>query len=77
MGGLGQGQLLPPTLSLSPGLFPVPPPLLPLSLVQVRSSLGASILSAMVAFAGTAILLMDFGVTNWVCFKTAPSSAGT
>ncbi|XP_039327084.1 membrane-spanning 4-domains subfamily A member 15 isoform X1 [Saimiri boliviensis] len=31
----------------------------------VRSSLGTNILSAMVAFAGTAILLMDFGVTNW------------
>uniref|UniRef100_A0A2K6DUM0 Membrane spanning 4-domains A15 n=1 Tax=Macaca nemestrina TaxID=9545 RepID=A0A2K6DUM0_MACNE len=31
----------------------------------VRSSLGANILSAMAAFAGTAILLMDFGVTNW------------
>lgn len=51
--------------------------LLASSLVQVRSSLGASILSAMAAFAGTAILLMDFGVTNWVCLKTAPSSAGT
>ncbi|OBS58801.1 hypothetical protein A6R68_10129 [Neotoma lepida] len=32
----------------------------------VRSSLGTNILSAMAAFAGTAILLMDFGVTNWV-----------
>uniref|UniRef100_A0A2K6PRH7 Membrane spanning 4-domains A15 n=1 Tax=Rhinopithecus roxellana TaxID=61622 RepID=A0A2K6PRH7_RHIRO len=31
----------------------------------VRSSLGTNILSAMAAFAGTAILLMDFGVTNW------------
>uniref|UniRef100_A0A8C4FHX6 Membrane spanning 4-domains A15 n=1 Tax=Catagonus wagneri TaxID=51154 RepID=A0A8C4FHX6_9CETA len=31
----------------------------------VRTSLGANILSAMAAFAGTAILLMDFGVTNW------------
>uniref|UniRef100_A0A8C9GM74 Membrane spanning 4-domains A15 n=1 Tax=Piliocolobus tephrosceles TaxID=591936 RepID=A0A8C9GM74_9PRIM len=31
----------------------------------VRSSLGTNILSAMVAFAGTAILLLDFGVTNW------------
>uniref|UniRef100_A0A2K6LC34 Membrane spanning 4-domains A15 n=1 Tax=Rhinopithecus bieti TaxID=61621 RepID=A0A2K6LC34_RHIBE len=28
-------------------------------------SLGTNILSAMAAFAGTAILLMDFGVTNW------------
>ncbi|XP_042761207.1 membrane-spanning 4-domains subfamily A member 15 isoform X2 [Panthera leo] len=31
----------------------------------VRSSLGTNILSAVAAFAGTAILLMDFGVTNW------------
>ncbi|XP_037374178.1 membrane-spanning 4-domains subfamily A member 15 isoform X1 [Talpa occidentalis] len=31
----------------------------------VRSSLGTNILSATAAFAGTAILLMDFGVTNW------------
>ncbi|KAM6160723.1 membrane-spanning 4-domains subfamily A member 15-like [Erethizon dorsatum] len=31
----------------------------------VRSSLGTNILSAMAAFAGTAILLMDFGVTSW------------
>ncbi|KAI4561723.1 hypothetical protein MJG53_016777 [Ovis ammon polii x Ovis aries] len=31
----------------------------------VRISLGTHILSAMAAFAGTAILLMDFGVTNW------------
>ncbi|XP_042532581.1 membrane-spanning 4-domains subfamily A member 15 [Dipodomys spectabilis] len=31
----------------------------------VRSSLGTNALSAMAAFAGTAILLMDFGVTNW------------
>ncbi|ELV12902.1 Membrane-spanning 4-domains subfamily A member 15 [Tupaia chinensis] len=31
----------------------------------VRSSLGTNILSSMAAFAGTAILLMDFGVTNW------------
>ncbi|XP_019511493.1 PREDICTED: membrane-spanning 4-domains subfamily A member 15 isoform X1 [Hipposideros armiger] len=31
----------------------------------VRSSLGTNILSALAAFAGTAILLMDFGVTNW------------
>ncbi|XP_059960994.1 membrane-spanning 4-domains subfamily A member 15 isoform X1 [Mesoplodon densirostris] len=31
----------------------------------VTSSLGTNILSAMAAFAGTAILLMDFGVTNW------------
>ncbi|XP_053417794.1 LOW QUALITY PROTEIN: membrane-spanning 4-domains subfamily A member 15 [Nycticebus coucang] len=31
----------------------------------VRSSLSINILSAMAAFAGTAILLMDFGVTNW------------
>uniref|UniRef100_A0A8C0HXI8 Membrane spanning 4-domains A15 n=1 Tax=Balaenoptera musculus TaxID=9771 RepID=A0A8C0HXI8_BALMU len=31
----------------------------------VRSSLGTNILSVMAAFAGTAILLMDFGVTNW------------
>ncbi|KAM9660321.1 membrane-spanning 4-domains subfamily A member 15 [Trichechus inunguis] len=31
----------------------------------VRSSLGTNILSAMAAFAGTVILLMDFGVTNW------------
>lgn len=38
--------------------------------LQVRSSLGASILSATAAFAGTAILLMDFGVTNWVKLET-------
>ncbi|XP_055987969.1 membrane-spanning 4-domains subfamily A member 15 [Sorex fumeus] len=31
----------------------------------VRTSLGTNILSATAAFAGTAILLMDFGVTNW------------
>uniref|UniRef100_A0A2I2YTB7 Membrane spanning 4-domains A15 n=1 Tax=Gorilla gorilla gorilla TaxID=9595 RepID=A0A2I2YTB7_GORGO len=31
----------------------------------VRSSLGTNILSVVAAFAGTAILLMDFGVTNW------------
>ncbi|XP_004874322.1 membrane-spanning 4-domains subfamily A member 15 [Heterocephalus glaber] len=31
----------------------------------VRSSLGTNILSATAAFAGTAILLMDFGVTSW------------
>ncbi|KFO29476.1 Membrane-spanning 4-domains subfamily A member 15 [Fukomys damarensis] len=31
----------------------------------VRSSLGTNILSATAAFAGTAILLMDFGVTTW------------
>ncbi|PNI45114.1 MS4A15 isoform 2 [Pan troglodytes] len=30
----------------------------------VRSSLGTNILSVMAAFAGTAILLMDFGVSN-------------
>ncbi|XP_017386269.1 membrane-spanning 4-domains subfamily A member 15 [Cebus imitator] len=31
----------------------------------VRNSLGTNILSAMAAFAVTAMLLMDFGVTNW------------
>ncbi|ERE78967.1 membrane-spanning 4-domain subfamily A member 10-like protein [Cricetulus griseus] len=42
----------------------------------VRSSLGTNILSAMAAFAGTAILLMDFGVTNWsVIFL--PNAFGT
>ncbi|XP_027622208.1 membrane-spanning 4-domains subfamily A member 15 isoform X2 [Tupaia chinensis] len=51
--------LFPPLLSLFP-LFPSC-----LSLLQVRSSLGTNILSSMAAFAGTAILLMDFGVTNW------------
>lgn len=40
-----------------------------LCLPQVRSSLGTNILSATAAFAGTAILLMDFGVTNWVCVR--------
>lgn len=50
------------------------PPFPPVSLMQVRSSLGTNILSAMAAFAGTAILLMDFGVTNWVRFQT-PSAA--
>lgn len=39
--------------------------LLLLFLPQLKSSLGTNILSAMAAFAGTAILLMDFGVTNW------------
>lgn len=47
-----------------------------LSLVQVRSSLGTNILSAMAAFAGTAILLMDFGVTSWVC-RRVPPAVGT
>lgn len=42
---------------------------------QVRSSLGTNILSAMAAFAGTAILLMDFGVTNWVCWQMFPGRA--
>lgn len=42
-----------------------------LSFPQVRSSLGTNVLSAMAAFAGTAILLMDFGVTNWVCWQTS------
>lgn len=32
-----------------------------------------NILSSMAAFAGTAILLMDFGVTNWVCLQTSPA----
>ncbi|ELK31173.1 Membrane-spanning 4-domains subfamily A member 8B [Myotis davidii] len=32
---------------------------------SVSSSLRTDILRAMVAFAGSAILLMDFGVTNW------------
>lgn len=49
----------------SPCLFP-----LLLSLRQVRSSLGTNSLSAMAAFAATAVLLMDFGVTNWVCCQT-------
>ncbi|XP_066216108.1 LOW QUALITY PROTEIN: membrane-spanning 4-domains subfamily A member 15 [Saccopteryx leptura] len=31
----------------------------------VRSSLGMNIFSAMAAFSGTAVLLMDFGVTSW------------
>ncbi|CAD7670241.1 unnamed protein product [Nyctereutes procyonoides] len=31
----------------------------------VRSSLGMNVLSALGAFAGTAILLSDFGVTSW------------
>jgi hypothetical protein len=43
--------------------------LLLLFLPQLKSSLGTNILSAMAAFAGTAILLMDFGVTNWVCWQ--------
>lgn len=37
--------------------------------MQVGSSLRMNILRAMAAFAGSAILLMDFGVTNWVCFQ--------
>ena len=57
----------PSHLHLSPP--PASPPSLPL---QVRSSLGTNILSTMAAFAGTAILLMDFGVTNWVCCPTSP-----
>ncbi|XP_040495101.1 membrane-spanning 4-domains subfamily A member 18-like [Ursus maritimus] len=61
-----QGGLLPPSSLLSPpGLFRLLLSLLPVSLLQVRTSLGTNILSAMAAFAGTAILLMDFGVTNW------------
>lgn len=68
-----QGGLLPPSSLLSPpGLFRLLLSLLPVSLLQVRSSLGTNILSAMAAFAGTAILLMDFGVTNWVCCQTPP-----
>lgn len=55
-------------LSFSPCLFPLSFPSC-LSLVQVSSSLRADILRALVAFAGSAILLMDFGVTNWVCFQ--------
>lgn len=49
-------------------LRPVPVSLsLPLtSLPQVRSGLGTNILSAAAAFSGTAVLLMDFGVTSWV-----------
>lgn len=43
------------------------------SLVQVRSSLGMNILSSMAAFAGTAILLMEFFVINWVCLQTSPA----
>lgn len=67
------GRLL-SLLLLPPPLFPPSPPSLPL---QVRSSLGTNILSAMAAFAGTAILLMDFGVTNWVCCLNVPSSGKT
>lgn len=55
--------------SSSPPPSPSFPPSLPL---QVRISLGTHILSAMAAFAGTAILLMDFGVTNWVCVVRRP-----
>lgn len=59
--------------STSPScLFPLAPSLASLSLLQVRSSLGTNLLSAMAAFAGTAILLMDFGVTNWVCCPMSP-----
>lgn len=55
-------------LSFSPHLFPLSFPSC-LFLMQVSSSLRTNILRAMVAFAGSAILLMDFGVTNWVCFQ--------
>lgn len=65
----GQSCGLLSLLLLPPPLSPPSPPSLPL---QVRSSLGTNILSAMAAFAGTAILLMDFGVTNWVCCPTSP-----
>lgn len=75
-GGLGPGQLLPPALPPPPHLFPLLPTPSCLSLVQVRSSLGTNILSAMAAFAGTAILLMDFGVTSWVC-RRVPPAVGT
>ncbi|XP_059565201.1 membrane-spanning 4-domains subfamily A member 12-like [Myotis daubentonii] len=51
-------------LSFSPHLFPLSFPSC-LSLVQVSSSLRTNILRAMAAFAGSAILLMDFGVTHW------------
>lgn len=63
-------------LAPPPHVFPL---LLPscLSLLQVRSSLGTNILSAMAAFAGTAILLMDFGVTNWVRCQMPPVSGET
>lgn len=61
--------------SSSSSLPPAPHPLLSLP-VQVRSSLGTNILSAMAAFAGTAILLMDFGVTSWVC-RRVPPAVGT
>lgn len=72
LGGLGRGELLPFVLS-PPFCFPLLLSLLSLSILQVRSSLGTNILSATAAFAGTAILLMDFGVTNWVCFQTPPA----
>lgn len=65
----GQSCGLLSLLLLPPPLSPPFPPSLPL---QVRISLGTHILSAMAAFAGTAILLMDFGVTNWVCCPTSP-----
>ncbi|CAK7308231.1 Membrane-spanning 4-domains subfamily A member 15 [Vulpes lagopus] len=38
----------------------------------VRGSLGMNVLSALAASAGTAFLLMDFGVTSWVCCQTPP-----
>ena len=60
------GELSPPVPSPAPASRLCSFPL------QVRSSLGTNILSAMAAFAGTAILLMDFGVTNWVCCLTLP-----
>lgn len=73
--GLGWGELLPLVLCPPPCLFPLLLSLRSLSVLQVRSSLGTNILSALAAFAGTAILLMDFGVTNWVCFQT-PAAVG-
>lgn len=73
VGGLGWGERLPLVPCPPPCLFPLLLPLLSLSLLQVRSSLGTNILSALAAFAGTAVLLMDFGVTNWVCFQMPPA----
>lgn len=69
VGGWRAGRLLPSGLSSAPPPLRSFPPSLPL---QVRSSLGTNTLSAMAAFAGTAILLMDFGVTNWVGCLTPP-----
>lgn len=68
-----RGGLLPPSFPPTPpGFFPLLLLFMSVSLLQVRGSLGMNVLSALAASAGTAFLLMDFGVTSWVCCQTPP-----